>query len=230
MILRKSEERGRGNISWLKSFHTFSFADYYDPEWIHFRALRVMNDDVIAAGKGFGMHPHENMEILTYVLSGELEHRDSMGNGSVIRAGDMQYMSAGSGVQHSEWNASASEPVHLLQMWVIPSEKGAEPRYAEKSLAQIAKNAWHCVASGTGRDGSIEVRQDMELFLARLEKQKELNYQVPAGRAVWMHVATGAIECNGQELRAGDAIGVKNAETLALVAKQESQILLYNLN
>src|SRR5271170_1565259 len=169
MTLRKSTERGHAKHGWLDTYHTFSFADYYDPQWMGYRSLRVINDDLVMPGMGFGTHPHRDMEIITYILRGALEHKDSMGNGRVIRAGELQYMSAGSGVRHSEFNPSKDESVHLLQIWVQPDAKNVTPRYAEKSMKDVPTGKFQLMTSKTGRDGSIAIRQDADLWLAKFE-------------------------------------------------------------
>ena len=191
MIIRRADERGHANHGWLDTYHTFSFADYRDPRWMGFRSLRVINDDLVMPGKGFGMHPHRDMEIVTYVLNGALEHRDSMKNGRVIRAGDVQYMAAGTGVLHSEFNPSADEAVHLLQIWIEPDRGGAAPRYAEKSLAGVPAGALHLVTSKAGRDGSIVINQDADLWLARLAAGQHVAHRLAGGRHAWVHVAEG---------------------------------------
>src|SRR3954471_22256193 len=168
MNIRRANERGHANHGWLDTYHTFSFADYYDPEWVGFRSLRVINDDIVMPGMGFGTHPHRDMEIITYVLSGSLQHKDSMGNGRVIRPGEVQYMSAGAGVQHSEFNPAKDEAVHLLQIWIQPDEKGVKPRYAEKSLKDAPTGKLHLVTSKAGRDSSIAIHQDADLWIAKL--------------------------------------------------------------
>src|SRR5260221_5861369 len=168
ITLRKSNERGHAEHGWLDSYHTFSFADYHDPKWMGYRSLRVINDDLVMPQMGFGMHPHRDMEIITYILSGSLAHEDSMGNGRVITPGEFQYMAAGTGVLHSEQNPSATEAVHLLQIWIVPDEKGVEPRYAEKSMKDAAPGALHLVTSKTGRDSSIAIHQDADLWLAKV--------------------------------------------------------------
>src|SRR5690349_5206355 len=167
--IRRADERGHVNHGWLDTFHTFSFASYFDPQHMGFRSLRVINDDQVAGGGGFDTHPHRDMEIITYVLNGALEHKDSMGNGRVIRPDEFQYMAAGSGIRHSEFNHSASEPVHLLQIWIVPDKKGVTPRYAEKSVATVAPGKWHLVTSKSGRDDSIAIHQDADLYFGRFE-------------------------------------------------------------
>ena len=230
MNIRRANERGHADHGWLNAYHTFSFADYYDPAHLGFRSLRVINDDTVAPGGGFGTHPHRDMEIITYILAGELEHKDSMGNGRVIRTGEVQYMAAGTGVQHSEFNPSEKNPVHLLQIWIQPDHKNAKPRYAEKSLVMAPTGVWHLVASKTGRDGSIAINQDAELSLARLEAGDTVEHTLPSGRHAWMHVAEGAVELNGQKLNAGDAVAVSEETRLKLSATEKSQVLLFDLN
>src|SRR3954470_17377766 len=204
MKIRKSEDRGHANHGWLDTYHTFSFADYYDPQHMGFRSLRVINDDKVAPGMGFGMHPHRDMEIITYVLKGALQHKDSMGNGSVIRPGDFQYMAAGTGVTHSEFNPSENEGVHLLQIWIVPEKKGLEPRYAEKLANTFTPGKFHLVASKSGRGDSLRINQDADLLLARLTPGTTVTHQLEPQRHAWVHVAEGEITLNGQNLKAGD--------------------------
>src|SRR5688572_15706593 len=208
MKIRKSNERGHAEHGWLDTYHTFSFANYYDPQWMGFRSLRVINDDLVLPGMGFGTHPHRDMEIITYILSGALEHKDSMGNGRVIRPGDVQYMAAGTGVQHSEFNPSKDEAVHLLQVWIQPDRKGATPRYAEKSYAKADPGTLHLVTSKTGRDGSIAINQDAELWLGKLAPKQTARLELAAGRHAWVHVAEGEVLLNGQTLQTGDAAAI----------------------
>jgi len=230
MIIRKSNERGHAEHGWLDSYHTFSFADYYDPQWLGFRTLRVINDDLIMPSMGFGTHPHRDMEIISYVLSGALQHRDSMGNGSVIRPGEFQYMAAGSGVEHSEFNPSRTEATRLLQIWIKPDAKGVKPRYAEKNLAKAETGKLHLVASKTGRDGSMEIHQDADLLLARLEPGQNVKHSLGADRHAWVHVAEGEVTLNGQKLSGGDAAAVSQESVLELAASKPSQVLLFDLN
>ena len=226
----KSNERGHANLGWLDSYHTFSFADYYNPERAGYRTLRVINDDLIMPGMGFGAHPHRDMEIISYVLSGALQHKDSMGNGRVIRAGEFQYMSAGSGVQHSEFNPSKTEPTRLLQIWIKPDEKGLKPGYAEKKLANAETGKLHLVTSQTGRNDSIAIHQDADLWLGKLEVGQSVNYTLAPGRHVWLHVAEGEIVLNGQTLSGGDAAAVDHEAGLQISANKSSQVLLFDLN
>ena len=230
--LRRAKDRGFADHGWLKATHTFSFADYYDPAHMRFRSLRVMNEDRVAPGKGFGTHPHRDMEIVTYVISGQLEHKDSMGNGRIIQTGDFQYMSAGRGVQHSEFNPSKTEPVHLYQVWIMPDEQNAEPRYAEKPMAGAADGALHLIASKSGRDGSIAIRQDADLFLGKLGAGDRLTHTLRDGRSVWLQVAEGAVTLNGEDLKQGDGASLKAGGdiTLEIAADARSSVLLFDLD
>src|SRR2546425_3645247 len=230
MKIRKANERGHAELGWLDSYHTFSFANYYDPQWIGFRSLRVINDDLVMPGMGFGTHPHRDMEIITYVLSGALEHKDSMGNGRVIRPGEVQYMAAGAGVQHSEFNPSKDEAVHLLQIWIQPDAKGLKPRYAEKSLKNAAAGTLHLVTSKAGRDGSIAIHQDADLWLARLDAGNRVAHKLAPGRHAWVHVAEGEVSLNGKTLNGGDAAAISEESPLELSAAKPSQVLLFDLN
>ena len=230
MKTRLANERGHAEHGWLDSYHTFSFADYYDPQWMGYRSLRVINDDLVMPGMGFGTHPHRDMEIITYVLSGALEHKDSMGNGRVIRAGDVQYMAAGTGVQHSEFNPSKDEAVHLLQIWIQPDAKGVKPRYAEKPMATAPNGKLHLVASKAGRDDSIAINQNADLWLAKLDADNRVTHQLAPGRHAWVHVAEGEVSLNGTKLNGGDAVAIDESGALELRAKKPSQILLFDLN
>jgi hypothetical protein len=226
--IRKGTDRGQTNIGWLQSWHTFSFGEYYDPAHHHYRSLRVINDDIVAGGGGFPTHPHRDMEIVTWVLSGELEHKDSMGNGSVIRPGEWQYMSAGTGVAHSEFNHSKTDPVHLLQIWIVPDQKGHTPRYGQKSFADAAAGAWTLTVSPDGRDGSLAVRQDVLVSTAKVEAGTRLSYAAKAGRGVWLHVATGAADVNGHRLTAGDAAAVEG-EAIEVTGVENGEVVLFDL-
>jgi redox-sensitive bicupin YhaK (pirin superfamily) len=228
--LRKSEERGHADHGWLNSWHTFSFANYYDPQHMGFRALRVINDDVVAGGGGFPTHPHRDMEIITYVLSGALEHKDSMGNGSVIRPGNVQYMAAGTGVQHSEFNHSPLEPVHLLQIWIQPDTRGAKPNYAEKSFTNAPVGELTLIASKNGRDGSIAINQDANVLVGKFDAGHTTTYSIGEGRGVWLHVAEGEVTLNGQPLKTGDAAALTAEKAIELRATKSSQVLLFDLN
>ena len=230
MKIRKASERGHAEHGWLDTYHTFSFANYHDPQWMGFRSLRVINDDRVAPGNGFGTHPHRDMEIITYILSGALEHKDSLGNGRVIRAGEVQYMAAGTGVQHSEFNPSKEEAVHLLQIWIVPDRQGVTPRYAEKSLKDAAAGTLHLVTSKAGRDGSIAIHQDADLWLARLDAGNRVTHKLAPARHAWVHVAEGEVLLNGQTLGAGDAAAVSEESALELGASKPAQVLLFDLS
>src|SRR5258708_5230927 len=230
MNIRKANERGHASHGWLDSYHTFSFADYYDRQWVGFRSLRVINDDLVMPGMGFGTHPHRDMEIITVVLSGALEHKDSMGNGRVISPGEGQYTSAGTGVQHSEFNPSKKEAVHLLQIRIQPDRKGVSPRYAEKSLQDAPTGKLHLVTSKTGRDGSIAIHQDADLWLSKPEPGQQVAHALKADRQAWIHVAEGEITLNGTTLTGGDAAAVSKESALKLSATKPSQVLLFDLN
>jgi len=230
MNIRKANERGHASHGWLDTYHTFSFADYYNPKWMGYQSLRVINDDLVMPGMGFGTHPHRDMEIITYILSGALEHKDSMGNGRVIRAGDVQYMAAGSGVRHSEFNPSKEEAVHLLQIWIQPDETGVKPRYAEKSLRDAETGKLHLITSKSGRADSIAIHQDTELWLGRLEAGQKVAHPLAARRHAWVHVAEGEIVLNGATLSGGDAAALSGETKLLLAANRPSQVLLFDLN
>ncbi len=231
MTIRRANERGHANHGWLDAHHTFSFADYHDPNWMGFRSLRVINDDTIAGGGGFGTHPHRDMEIITYILSGALQHRDSMGHEAVLKAGDVQRISAGTGIAHSEFNYSPIKPVHLLQIWLYPERKGVKPAYAERSLGNgSAKQGLTLVASRDGRDGSVSIHQDADLWLARLGGGENATHTLKAGRHAWVQVAEGEVTLNGQTLRAGDGAALSEEAALALTAVAPAQALLFDLN
>lgn len=230
MNIRKATDRGHANHGWLDTYHSFSFADYYDPAWMGFRSLRVINDDVVMPGMGFGTHPHKDMEIITYVLSGSLEHKDSMGNGRIIRPGEVQYMSAGTGVRHSEFNPSKDEAVHLLQIWIQPDALNTKPRYAEKSMSSVESGKLNLMASKSGREGSIAIHQDADLWLAKLEAGQKVSHKFAAGRNGWLHLAEGEATVNGTPLVGGDAVAVSKEEALEIVSTKPSQVLLFDLN
>ncbi len=229
MTIRKSNERGHANHGWLDSYHTFSFADYHDPGWMGYHGLRVINDDLIMPGMGFGTHGHKDMEIITYILSGAIEHKDSMGHGRVIRAGDVQYMAAGSGVRHSEFNPSSTEPTHLLQIWIQPKLLGVQPRYAEKSLHAAQTGQWHLITSEEGRSGSLSIHQNADLWMARLEPGQKLPLNLAARRHAWLHVAEGAVELEQTALEGGDAAAWSDPGEKHLTAQKASQILFFDL-
>jgi len=230
MTIRRADKRGHADHGWLNSHHTFSFANYYDPEWMGFRDLRVINDDLVAPGAGFGKHPHRDMEIITYVLSGELEHRDSMGNGRTIKPGEFQYMAAGTGVTHSEYNPSKKEPVHFLQIWIKPDHAGAKPAYAEKAYSNAPAGRLNLVASKSGRGDSIRINQDADLWLGKFSGSETLTHELKPGRHAWLHVAEGNVEVNGKSLSAGDALAVSDETKLELSGKGPAQVLLFDLN
>lgn len=228
--IRKAEERGRSKLEWLDSYHTFSFADYYDPQHMAFGPLRVINDDRIAPGRGFGTHPHRDMEIITYVIEGSLEHRDSMGNGSVMRPGDVQRMSAGTGVTHSEFNHSQDEPVHLLQIWILPDARGHQPGYEQVFFgADQKRGRLTLVASGQGREGSVSLNQDADLYAALIDGDERMDFAVREGRFAWLQVARGVVEVNGQRLEHGDGASLAGPATLGIGAGQDAEILLFDL-
>ncbi len=230
--IRRAKDRGFADHGWLKATHTFSFADYHDPAHMRFRSLRVMNEDRVAPGQGFGTHPHRDMEIITYIISGQLQHKDSMGNGRIIETGDFQYMSAGSGVQHSEFNPSKTEAVHLYQIWIMPDERDAEPRYAEMPMAGAAAGKLHLIASKSGREGSMAMRQDAELFLGKLNASEPCTHTLRAGRSVWLQVAEGKVTLNGEALSEGDGASLTTYAdmTLDITAREKATILLFDLD
>jgi redox-sensitive bicupin YhaK (pirin superfamily) len=230
LTIRRANERGHADHGWLNTFHTFSFANYHDPDHMGFGPLRVINEDRVQPGEGFGTHPHRDMEILTWVLEGALEHKDSMGNGSVIRPGELQYMSAGTGVTHSEYNSSKEEPVHFLQIWIETNEKGARPRYAQKSFAGGLKPGGLClVASPDGQNGSIAIRQDARLQIARTDAAREFSVDLGANRATWLQVARGSLRANGEALEQGDGVAIQKEKKLSLVTAKGTELLLFDL-
>lgn len=230
ITIRKSQERGHFNHGWLDTYHSFSFDQYFDPKHMNFRALRVINEDRVEAGEGFPTHGHKDMEILTYILSGELEHKDSMGNGSVIRRGDIQRMSAGTGVRHSEFNASKTTPVHLLQIWILPEKSGVAPGYEQITLEDsIRKNRLGLIASDKPGKGSVKIRQDVKVFSGLLDQGKTIDYTFEKDRHAWVQVATGAVQVNGQSLQAGDGAALSGESALQIKAKENSEFLLFDL-
>ncbi|WP_263263773.1 pirin family protein [Pseudomonas sp. RIT-PI-S] len=230
LALRKSTERGLANHGWLKSFHTFSFASYRDPREQGFSDLLVINDDRVAPAKGFGQHPHRDMEIFSYVLEGALEHRDSLGTGSVIRPGDVQLMSAGRGVTHSEFNHSAEAPVHFLQIWIVPSQHGAEPRYQQQHFsAEDKRGRLRLIISPDGADGSLSVRQDARVYAGLLDGDESARLELAADRYAYVHVARGSVSLNGQALVEGDGVRVRNEQVLTLSQGQDAEVLVFDL-
>ena len=228
--VRKSTERGYADHGWLQSYHSFSFAEYFDRKHMHFSALRVINDDIIAPGQGFGMHPHRDMEIVTYILRGELQHKDSIGNGSIIRAGDVQRMTAGTGIVHSEFNASNTSDVHLLQIWIMPDSLNLEPSYEEKHFSTEQKlNQWCLIAARDNQGAALKVNQDMQLYASVLDTAARLAYAVNDNRSVYLHIARGNIEIDGQTFESGDAVMLDGSAELHLKANAESELLLFDL-
>lgn len=228
--IRKSNERGHAQHGWLDSYHTFSFADYYDPKWLGFRSLRVINDDLILPGHGFGTHPHRDMEIISYVLDGELAHKDSMGNGSVIRPGDVQRMSAGTGVRHSEFNASDSEPVHFLQIWILPDRRGLDPSYEEKRFADAEKRGrLRLIGSRNGRDGSVTIHQDVDLYATLLQDGERVRHTLAPGRKAWLQLARGSAALNGQQLYPGDGAAIEGPFEIDITASSDAELLLFDM-
>ena len=228
--LRKASERGHANHGWLDSFHSFSFADYYDPRHMGYASLRVINEDVVQPGQGFGTHGHRDMEIITYILAGALEHKDSMGNGSVIRPGDVQRMSAGTGVRHSEFNPSPDEPVHLLQIWIEPSVSGIAPGYEEKHFdAASRRGRLRLIAARGGRDGAVDIHQDAAVYAALIDLDERVTHPLAAGRKAYVHVARGSITVNGRELAAGDALKISGEPAVVIERGEDAEILLFDL-
>jgi len=228
--LRRASERGHANHGWLDSWHSFSFADYYDPAHMGFRALRVINEDRVQPGQGFGTHGHRDMEIITYILSGRLEHKDNMGNGSIIVPGDVQRMSAGRGVLHSEYNPSRDEPVHFLQIWILPDVQGIKPEYEQKHFeAAETRGRLRRLASPDGRDSSVAIHQDASLYATRLDGQDSARHELPPGRGAYVHVVRGRAKVNGQTLDAGDAAAMESERAVTLGEGIGAEILLFDL-
>jgi redox-sensitive bicupin YhaK (pirin superfamily) len=229
--IRRSNQRGHASHGWLDSFHSFSFADYYDPDHMGFGPLRVINEDRVQPGQGFGTHSHRDMEIISYVLEGGLAHRDSMGNGSVIRAGDVQRMSAGTGVAHSEFNASQRDPVHFLQIWIEPNVRGIEPSYEEKRFEPDARRGQlRLVASPDGREGSVTIHQDAFLYAALVDGDEALEHEARPGRRIYVHVVRGEAQVNGQALGAGDAMKISGERKVRIDRARDAEVLLFDLN
>lgn len=232
ITVRSANERGHADHGWLNTYHTFSFDSYYDPRHMGFRSLRVINEDVVQPGGGFPTHAHRDMEIVTYVLAGALAHKDSMGNGSVIRPGDVQRMTAGTGVRHSEFNHSASEPVHLLQIWILPSAQGLTPSYEQKRFENEEKSGrLRLIAAPDGRDGAVTVNQDASLYAARLGRDVTVRHEFPPGRHGWLQVAGGGVAVNGVPLRAGDGAAISGEREIEITGQDgaESEVLLFDL-
>ncbi|WP_026293259.1 pirin family protein [Rudaea cellulosilytica] len=229
-ITRLSQDRGLADFGWLKSRHTFSFGDYFDAEHMGFGPLRVINEDRVEPGKGFGAHPHRDMEILSWVLDGTLEHKDSMGTGAQIQPGELQRMTAGTGVVHSEFNASQTDPVHFLQIWVIPEERGLKPSYEQHRFAAAdLANQWHLIASRNPRDGALKIHQDVDLYATRLAAAHELIFAPAKGRKLWLQVARGSVVVNGETLETGDAAAWADSERLVVLAHENAELLLFDM-
>lgn len=230
ITLRRSEERGHANHGWLDSYHSFSFSHYYDPEHMGYSVLRVINEDVVAASQGFGMHPHRDMEIVTYMLKGAIRHQDSLGNGSVIKAGDVQRMTAGTGIVHSEFNASDVEDAHLLQIWLLPERDGLTPGYEEKHFGAAGKqDQWKLIASRGGRGGSLHINQDVDLYASIISAGVSLSYEARPQRSLYLQVARGSLRLNDEVLEAGDAAKVDDLQTISLQALEDAEVLLFDL-
>lgn len=231
VVKRPAGQRGTTELGWLHSRHSFSFGNYFDPDQMGFRALRVINDDLVEPGQGFGEHPHRDAEIFSYVLEGELEHKDSMGNGRIIKTGDLQYISAGRGVLHSEFNPSKRNRVHFLQIWLMPRMSGGQPRYAEKALGKDTKpNGLTLLFAGQPREGALEIRADADVYVGKLDSGKSLVHRPAAGSGQWVHVIAGHLKLLGESLEPGDGLAIENAVELEVQSEDGSQFLLFDLN
>jgi quercetin 2,3-dioxygenase len=229
LTLRRAEERGRANFGWLDSRHSFSFGEYYDPRHMGFSALRVINEDWVAPGAGFPTHGHRDMEIVTYVLEGALEHKDSLGTGSIIRPGEVQRMSAGTGILHSEFNPSRSDPVHLLQIWILPEEQGIEPSYEQKAIAQEACNARFATIAGPNGEAAVRIRQDARILAAEIPAGVAVAHELADGRRAWLQVARGAVELAGARYEAGDGAAITGEARVELLGREPAEVLLFDL-
>lgn len=230
LAIRKSEDRGHADHGWLKTWHSFSFADYFDPQNVEFGALRVINEDFVRPGAGFGMHGHRDMEIITYILEGALEHRDSMGNGSIIRPGDVQRMSAGTGVLHSEFNPSKEETVHLLQIWIQPSVRGVTPSYEEKKFdAADKRGQLRLIASRDGREGSVSIHQDADVYAGLFDGAESAQIELGSGRRAYLHVARGAVSVNETPLEAGDGLKIEKANRVTVEKGRGAEVIVFDL-
>lgn len=230
ITVRRSSERGGGNFGWLNTRHTFSFSDYWDPKWMGFRSLRVINEDYVAPSSGFPTHPHRDMEIITYVLEGKLEHKDSLGTGSVILPGDGQRMTAGRGIQHSEFNPSKSDRVHLYQIWILPGKKSLEPSYEQKAFpVEEKRGKLRLIASPDATDGSVKINQDARLYATLLKPSEEVTHEFGKGRHGWLQVAKGSVEIRGKTLSAGDGAAISDELKVTITASDESEVLLFDL-
>ena len=231
ITVRPADERGHANYGWLDTYHTFSFNTYYDPKNMGFRSLRVINDDTVSAGQGFGTHGHQDMEIISYVLEGALEHKDSMGTGSVLRAGDVQRMTAGTGVTHSEFNHSQTEPLHFLQIWILPEKQGLEPGYEEKTISTGEKQGQlRLLASPDGREGSLRIHQDVRVYASILSDGDSLEHSLETSRHAWLQVARGQLKLNGETLGQGDGAAISEETALRLEGDGEAEVLLFDLS
>jgi redox-sensitive bicupin YhaK (pirin superfamily) len=230
MTIRKASDRGHADHGWLNSYHTFSFADYYDEKHMGFHGLRVINDDRVAPGQGFGTHPHRDMEIISYVLEGALAHKDSMGTGATIRPGDVQRMSAGTGVLHSEYNASRDDEVHFLQIWLMPEKRGVTPGYEQKTFSDAAKRGrLALVASQDGADGSVKINADARVYAGIFDKDSKAELGIVKGRGAWVHVASGKVRVNGEELGEGDGVSFENESSIQIEGVDEGEVLVFDL-
>ena len=230
ITIRPSAERGGGNYGWLDTKHTFSFSNFWDPKWMGFRSLRVINEDRVAPNTGFPTHPHRDMEIITYVLEDKLEHKDSLGTGSVILPGDGQSMTAGSGIRHSEFNPSTSDPVHLLQIWILPEKVALPPSYEQKSFPEAEKRGkLRVIASRDAQDGSVKINQDAKLYVSLLKSGEEVTHELAPGRHAWLQIARGSVELNGKTLNQGDGAGISNESKLTIKGKEDAEVLLFDL-
>jgi redox-sensitive bicupin YhaK (pirin superfamily) len=228
--IRKSSERGGGDHGWLKTRHSFSFNDYWDPKWMGFRSLRVINEDWVAPNNGFPAHPHRDMEIITYILEGKLEHRDSLGTGAVILPGDGQRMTAGSGIRHSEFNPSKTEPAHLLQIWIVPEKNGLPPSYEQKSFPEAEKRGTlRVIASRDAQDESVKIHQDARLYVSLLKAGEEVAHEFRVGRHGWLQIARGAVELNGHTLGQGDGAAISAEKKLSIKGAEDAEVLLFDL-
>jgi quercetin 2,3-dioxygenase len=228
--IRRSEERGGGDHGWLKTHHTFSFDQFYDPRWMGFRSLRVINEDWVAAGQGFPQHPHRDMEIITYILEGGIEHQDSLGTSSIIRPGDGQRMSAGRGIRHSEMNPSPTEAAHMLQIWITPDRSGHQPSYEQKAFPEEEKRGrLRLIASPDGNDGSVTIHQDARLYVSLLAPGQKVQHALGQGRHAWLQVAKGAVELNGQKLVQGDGAAISGENALSIKGEDQAEVLLFDL-
>ncbi|MGZ8164674.1 MAG: pirin family protein [Methylobacter sp.] len=230
IAITRSNERGTSNLGWLKSRHTFSFGQYFNPNRMGFESLRVINDDRVAPGTGFGTHPHNNMEIISYVLEGALEHKDSMGNGSIIKPGEVQRLSAGTGISHSEFNHSKNSEVHFLQIWFVPDTVNTEPAYAQQAFDELEKRGrFRLVASKQGRDGSITLHQDVDMSVALIDKGEEIAYAIAPDRTAWVHIARGQVSMNDTDLKAGDGAAINGESLLKFRNAQDAEVILFDM-